>query len=388
MTPPAGSPRELIRAAWPFRETPPRRVVIKVGSNVLALKEGGLNLDRISELAAIIASARKQGTEVILVTSGAVAAGRGLLKMPRRPTVLSQLQAVAAIGQCALMEAYARAFRTHGLIAAQLLLNRDDMDDRRRYLNARNALISLLEQNAIPVVNENDTVNVEELKFGDNDMLSAMVTAKMDADLLVILTNVPGLMTGHPMNDPNAALIPVVTTINRDVENLVSDGNSEFGTGGMATKLMAARHATQFGAACVVADGTVKNQVAEILLGDFEGTYFCPKGTRKAGSSRRHWIYARRPRGEVVVDKGAEKALVSGGKSLLPVGIVGVGGTFQKGDIVRLVNEAGEDLARGITNYPSEVIDLMKGKKSGDLTDGELVLDYPEVVHRDNLVLA
>lgn len=380
-------PHEVIREAWPFQESPPAKVVLKVGSNVLALPEGGLHLDRIAELAAVIASAKRNGTEIILVTSGAVAAGRGLLRMPKRPTVLSELQAVAAIGQCALMEAYARAFRTHGLIAAQLLLNRDDMDDRRRYLNARNALISLLDQGAIPIVNENDTVNVEELKFGDNDMLSAMVTAKMDADLLVILTNVPGLMTGHPTEDPDARLIPVVHTVNAEIEALVKSGNSEYGTGGMATKLMAARHATQFGAACVVADGTVENQVARILTGNFEGTLFQARGARRAGSSRRHWIFSRRPRGAVVIDGGAEKALVHGGKSLLPVGIVRVEGDFEKGDIVRILNDSGEDLARGITNYPSDVIDMVKGRKSGDLKENQLVMDYPEVIHRDNLVV-
>lgn len=373
---------------WPFSEHPLRRVVVKVGSNVLALPEGGLNVARVGELADMAALARRRGVEIIIVTSGAVAAGRGVLAMRQRPTALPDLQAVAAIGQCALMEAYANAFRRHGFHAAQVLLNRDDMDDRRRYLNARNAMISLLEKNAVPVVNENDTVTVEELKFGDNDMLSAMVAAKMDADLLVILTNVPGLMSGHPEKDPGARLIPWIEKITPAVEALVTGGNSEHGTGGMATKLQAARHATQFGVACVIADGTTEGQLGAVLGGDFQGTLFTASATRRAGSSRRHWIYSRRVKGELTIDDGAATALLHAGKSLLAVGITEVTGSFGKGDIVRISDGSGTDLARGITNYDSGALRLMRGKKTAQLAREGLALDYPEVVHRDNMALS
>lgn len=373
---------------WPFAQQPLRRVVVKVGSNVLALPEGGLNVARIGDLSNMIARERRRGIEMIVVTSGAVAAGRGVLALGRRPTTLRDLQAVASIGQCALMEAYANAFRRHGFHAAQLLLNRDDMDDRRRYLNARNAMISLLEQNAVPVINENDTVTVEELKFGDNDMLSAIVAAKMDADLLVILTNVPGLMSGHPGLDPAARVVPHVERITPQVEALVNTGNSEHGTGGMATKLLAARHATQFGVACVIADGTIDGQLGAVLSGRFEGTLFTAMTTRRAGSARRHWIYTRRPRGEVAVDGGAAKALLHGGKSLLAVGITAVSGTFDKGDIIRIVDGEGNDIARGITNYGSGALLLMQGKKTEQLAREGIAIDYPEVIHRDNMAVS
>jgi glutamate 5-kinase len=228
---------------------------------------------------------------------------------------------------------------------------------------------------------------VEELKFGDNDMLSAMVAAKMDADLLVVLTNVPGLMTGHPTEDPTARLIPVIDQVDAAVEGLVQAGKSEHGTGGMTTKLMAARHANQFGVCCVVANGTEPGQLAGILKGDFVGTFFRAKSTRKAGSSRRHWIYARRTRGDIHVDEGAARALATGGKSLLAVGITAVEGSFEKGDIVRILGPDGTEIGRGITNYNIATIADVKGKKSVDLAIAHPEMDYPEIIHRDNIAL-
>jgi glutamate 5-kinase len=377
-----------IRAVWPFDEKHPlRRVVVKVGSNVLALKSGGIDPERLAALCAQIAAVRSLGIEVVLVTSGAVAAGRGLLGLDKRPTELPELQAVAAIGQCALMEAYSRAFRNHGLIAAQLLLNREDMDDRRRYLNARLALTELVRRNAIPVINENDTVNIEELKFGDNDMLSAMIAGKMDADLLVLLTNVPGLMTGHPKHDPTARLIPVVAEVTAEIEGLVASVQSEHGTGGMRTKLMAARHANTFGVACVVADGTAPNILPTIVAGDFKGTYFAPRAARKSGSSRRHWIHTTRPRGTVVVDAGAARALTQQHKSLLPVGITAVEGNFHKGDTVRIIGPDGTDLAHGITNYDADKLNQLKGMKRPEWEAAGIGADYTEAIHCDNIAL-
>lgn len=373
---------------WPFRDHRPRRMVVKIGSNVLAVPTGGLDRERLARICASIAAVRSAGTEVIVVTSGAVAAGRGVLGIPKRPTELPKLQAVAAVGQGALMEAWAQELRVHGLVPAQLLLTRDDMEDRRRYLNARNALIALLEHEAVvPVINENDTVTIDELKFGDNDMLSAMVAAKLDCELLVILSNVPGLMTANPKDDPTATVIPVVTEITAETESLVTGAISSFGTGGMQTKLLAARHANQFGVACVLADGAVTGQLEAILGGRFTGTWFQARGVRRAGTSRRHWISTKRPVGDIIVDEGAEKALTQSHRSLLAIGIRGTAGDFDEGDVVRILSQTGRDLGHGIVNYDRSTVERIKGRKGDELRHllGEVA--YPEVVHCDNLVL-
>jgi len=357
-----------IRESWPFREHEPRRVVLKIGSNVLAAPGGGLNPARMASLCASIAALIARGVEVIVVSSGAVAAGRGMLGLKSRPTELPQLQAVAAVGQSALMDTWGRALAPHKLVAAQLLLTRDDMDDRRRYLNMRHALIALVEHKiVVPIINENDTVTVDELKFGDNDMLSAMVAAKLDSDLLIILSNVPGLMTGNPKEDPNATVIPFVKEITPDVEALVSGKISSFGTGGMATKLQAARHATQFGVSVALADGSVDGQLERIVAGTFTGTFFQARTPRRAGDSRRHWIMARRPSGDIVVDEGAERALVVAHKSLLPVGIRATSGQFHGGDVVRVLSPSGRDLGHGIVNYDRETVERIKGRQGDEL---------------------
>lgn len=379
--------QEQIRKYWPFHQNPPQRVVIKIGSNVLARKEGGLNADRIADIVDSIAAVQSRGIEVILVSSGAVAAGRGILGLTRRPTEIPELQAVAAIGQGALMEEYSRQFRRHNIIVAQMLLNRDDLDDRRRYLNARHALQSLLRRGVVPIINENDSVNIDELKFGDNDMLSAMIAAKMDADLLLILSNIPGLMTGHPKLDPTARLIPVVQRLSAEHEALVQPDGSELGTGGMKTKLDAARHATMFGVTTAIVDGQQKGMISTALTGSFRGTLFLARSTKKAGDLRRHWISSRRPKGELVVDDGAERALVEKHRSLLPVGVRQIEGKFLKGDVVRIVNLKGRELAHGIVNYDSETATQLLGKKKDELHAllGEAA--YEELVHCDNLVL-
>lgn len=377
-----------IRVSWPFRDHQPRRVVVKIGSNVLAAPGGGLNQERLASICASLAAIRERGTEVILVSSGAVAAGRGMLGLKSRPTELPQLQAVAAVGQSALMDSWGRCLAPHKLVAAQLLLTRDDMEDRRRYLNMRNALIALLGHRiVVPVINENDTVTVDELKFGDNDMLSAMVAAKLDSDLLIILSNVPGLMTGNPKDDPSAKVIPFVAEITPDVEALVSGKVSSFGTGGMATKLQAARHANQFGVSVVLADGTVENQLQRILAGDFKGTLFQARAPRRAGASRRHWIMARRAVGDIVVDEGAERALVESHKSLLPIGIRSTSGNYHGGDVVRVVSTAGRDLGHGIVNYDRETVDRIKGRRGAELQAILGEVSYTEVIHCDNLAL-
>ena len=372
---------------WPFKDRPLRRIVVKVGSNVLALAKGGLNRERIGVLTDALASIQKQGIEVILVSSGAVAAGRGILGLTVRPTTIPELQAVAAVGQGALMEEYSNQFRRHGLVPAQILLTRDDMDDRRRYLNIRLALLSLLSRNAIPVINENDTVTIDELKFGDNDMLSAMVAAKMEADLLVIMSNVPGLMTAHPKYHPDATVIPIIREITPDIEGLVHAEGSEFGVGGMKTKLLAARHATSFGVCCAIVNGNQDGILQQIASGDFVGTLFLSKNSRRSHNSRLHWISSRHPHGEVRIDAGAGKAVAEGHKSLLPVGIREVVGEFERGDVVKVATLEGDLLASGIVNYDASTLRKIMGKRGDEIRSILGQVDYPEAIHCDNLVV-
>lgn len=376
-----------IKDFWPFGESALRRVVIKVGSNVLALPQGGLNPERVEGICGAVGAAVGRGLEVIVVSSGAVAAGRGILGLTERPTSIPELQAVAAIGQGALVEAYARRFRREGRVVAQMLLNRDDLSDRRRYLNARNALCSLLARGVVPVINENDSVTIDELKFGDNDMLSAMVAAVMDADLLLILSDVAGLMTGPPERDPGARLVPVVEEITAEVEGLVGERGSTFGTGGMGSKIAAARHATQFGVAAAIVDGRRPGKITRVLEGDFEGTLFLPRRGRRAGAARRHWILSGRAKGTLMVDEGAERALVERGTSLLPVGVTGVEGVFQRGDIVRVRTAAGAALAQGLVNFSSEEMARIVRCKAEDVRRRVADADGPEAIHRNNLVL-
>ncbi len=381
------SAADAVANHWPFAGRTPRRIVVKIGSNVLALPSGGLDHARVASLCTQVAEAHGHDMEVIVVTSGAVAAGRGVLRMTQRPATLPDLQAVAAIGQGALMEAYSHELRRHGLVAAQMLLTRDDMDDRRRYLNARLTLVSLLKHPVIPIINENDVVTVDELKFGDNDMLSAMVAAKLDADLLVIFSNIPGLMTGNPGRDPEARLVPVVKQVTDEITALAHGGQSTFGVGGMSSKLEAARHATRFGVTCVMTDGQRDDALPGVLSGRFEGTLFLPSAARRAGSARKHWIAGRRARGAVVIDRGAEKALVAKKRSLLAVGVRRIDGTFGKGDVISIVNEAGEVLAQGIVNYNSSQLECIAGRRSEELPALLGEATYEEVVHVDNLVL-
>ncbi|MCC6547539.1 glutamate 5-kinase [Candidatus Sumerlaeota bacterium] len=377
---------DILQAAWPFRDAPLRRVVVKVGSNVLAREKGGLNQARIAALCDSLAALQGKGVEVILVSSGAVAAGRGILKLDKRPANIPDLQAVAAVGQGALMEEYGHHFRRHGIVPAQLLLTRDDLADKRRYINVRLAMLSLLKRNVIPIVNENDSVTIEELKFGDNDMLSAMVAAKMEADLLVIMSNVPGLMTGHPKYKPDAALIPVVKKIDASVEALVHSEGSEFGVGGMQTKLMAAKHATNFGVHTLLVNGNEEGVLSGLTEGRVCGTLFTTQRRRRSRQRHIHWIGAARPHGTLIVDEGAARALLAH-KSLLPIGVRMVNGDFSKGDVVAVMSEKEQILAQGITNYDAPTLEKICGRKRDEIVRILGAEDYAEAIHCDNLVM-
>jgi len=362
-----------------------KRVVVKIGSSVIS-DESGLNAAMLDALCHDVDQLRKRGLEVILVSSGAVAAGKADLGVRGRPHTIPLKQAAAAIGQSRLMRAYKERLRPMGHLVAQVLLTRDDLANRRRYLNARNTLMTLLEHGAIPIINENDTVVVDEIRFGDNDNLSAMTTNLVEAGLLVMLSDVDGLFDRDPARHKDAQLLPVVERISEEIEAMAGGSSSDLGTGGMATKIKAAKRATLCGAAAVIMNGRTPGNLLRLFDGVELGTYFLPARGRLA--ARKHWIaFTKKPRGKLLLDQGAIRAVVERGKSLLPSGISGVEGGFERGDAVRLCNLDGAEFARGVVNYTQAELLRIIGRNSSEI---EKILGYKygdEVVHRDNLVL-
>ena len=365
---------------------PVKRVVVKVGSGVLTAKNG-LNMAVIDDLATDICALRKKRIQIILVSSGAIASGLRKIGLSKRPQSVSQQQAVAAVGQSSLMMAYEEAFGCRGQKVAQILTTRDDLTHRRRYLNARNTLFTLLSWKIVPIINENDTVVVDEIKYGDNDNLSAMVTNLTESDLLVNLTNIDGLFDKDPRIHNDAKLIRVVERVNRKVKKLASSIPGFLGRGGMASKIRAAEKVALAGVPTIIANGLKPRILKQLFLGKEEGTLFLPREMTLC--SRKHWIaFTKSPRGELVIDRGAEKAIVERGKSLLPSGIKEVRGRFSLGNSVLLVGEAGNEVAVGMVNYHSSDINKILGVKTAEI---ELKLGFKnddEVIHRDNLVLA
>jgi glutamate 5-kinase len=357
-----------------------RRVVVKIGSRLLAEETDA----RVAMLAAEAKSLRGRGVDVVIVTSGAIALGWRRLGYSEKPRTIPGLQAAAAVGQGHLIHAYQRALAAHDLAAGQVLLTHDDVRNRRRYLNARLALGELLRAGAVPVVNENDTVSVDEIKFGDNDRLAALCTSLIEADALVILTDVDGQHDGDPA--AGAALIREVRDIDREAVAVAGVSSGDVGTGGMASKVQAAKIAARFGVVTVVASGRRQHPVTSILDGADVGTIFWPSIDRL--QSRKHWIaYALKPAGTLVVDAGARRALVDGKKSLLPSGVKRVEGRFGAGDAVRVVDEAGAEFARGLCAFDADEVDKIAGRRSADVA---ALLGYAaaaEVIHRDDLVL-
>ncbi len=360
--------------------------IVKVGTAVLTGREGTLDPARIHHLAEQICTVMDSGRKVALVSSGAVGAGIGQLNLKRRPDNLRQLQAAAAIGQSYLIRAYDEGLRKHGRHAAQLLLTHEDFDSRPRYLNMRNTLNALFEYNAVPIINENDTISVDEIKFGDNDRLAAMVTNLLQAPLLVILSVVDGLCETDPVTHNRTQVIPLVPQIDESVLNLAGSSRSALGTGGMQSKLAAARQVTQAGGSVIIASGTRPNPLTRILAGEPVGTLFLAHG--QTHRARRRWIgLTARTRGHFIVDAGARRAIESGGKSLLAIGIVEVVGDFDKGDVVGIRDTAGQEFARGLSNYATSDARTIRGLHTDQAraTLGSAL--YDEVIHRDNLVL-
>ena len=362
-----------------------KRVVVKVGSGVLTASHG-LNLEVLGNLTADISGLRKSGIEVVLVSSGAIAAGIRKLKMTRRPRTVSQQQATAAVGQGDLIMAWENAFEKHGFQVGQVLLTRDDLTHRRRYLNARNTIFALLGWNIIPIINENDTVVVDEIKFGDNDNLSAMVTNLTEADFLINLTNIDGLYDKDPRDHANAALIPLVEKVDRKVAQVAGTIPGFLGKGGMGSKIRAAKKVALAGVPTIIANGLKPGIIRRLFSGEPEGTLFLPETVSLC--RRKHWIaFTKSPKGELLIDRGAEKAILENGKSLLPSGIKGVTGRFSVGNSVLLINEENVPVAVGMVSYHSGHIEKIMGAKSSEI---ESILGFKhddEVIHRNNLVL-
>jgi len=357
---------------------PAKRIVVKVGTNAIC-DSGGPDTGSIRRLAEQIAAIRADGIGVALVASGAIGTGMAELRLPERPKTMPRLQAVAAIGQGQLMRAFRDVFADFKVPVAQLLLTREDFEDRARYLNIRHTLAALEELGALPIINENDTVAVEEIRFGENDVLAALVCTLIPADLLVLLTGVDGVMADGDVLD-------VVERVDEDVLALVTEERSSMGSGGMGTKLLAADLVTKAGEAAVIANAATPGVLRRILAGECVGTLFVP--ARRKMSSRRRWIgQASRTAGEVHVDAGAARALRLRGKSLLPSGVTAVRGAFPKGATVAVVDPEGAEIARGLTNYAADQIDQIKGLRSHQIEETLGDKPYDEIIHRNNMTL-
>jgi glutamate 5-kinase len=361
-------------------------VVVKVGTNVLTGPDGLLDMLRVQALADQVQRLRDTGRKVALVSSGAIGAGMGRLGLQKRPTDLRQLQACAAIGQSFLMQAYQECLARHGTHTAQLLLTAGDFDNRGRYLNARNTIVTLFEWGCLPIMNENDTVSVAEIRFGDNDHLAAMVTNLLQAPLLILLTVVDGLYSADPRTDPSARLLTTVPAINEGVLSMAGGSRSSLGTGGMRSKMRAARLATLAGESVIIANGSRPGILDTLFTAEPVGTLFLPHGG--VVSARKRWVgYTAQPKGRLVVDAGARTAVELKGRSLLPIGVVEVGGDFRKGDVVALCDREGTEFARGLTNYSSADAARIRGLRTEQISEVLGTLPYEEIVHRDNLVV-
>jgi glutamate 5-kinase len=363
-----------------------KRLVVKVGSSLVTNDGRGLDHEAIGRWAAQIAELRARGKEVVLVSSGAIAEGMQRLGWTRRPREIDELQAAAAVGQMGLVQVYESRFSERGIQTAQILLTHADLADRERYLNARSTLLTLLRLSVVPIINENDTVITEEIKFGDNDTLGALVANLIEGDALIILTDQTGLYTADPRKDPSATLVSEAIAGDPSLEAMAGGAGSSLGRGGMLTKIIAAKRAANSGADTVIASGREPDVLVRLAAGEAIGTQLIARTARLA--ARKQWMADHlQVRGRVIIDEGACAKVTSEGKSLLPIGIVDVQGVFARGEVIACLNPQGREIARGLTNYSSAETRLIQRKPSGEI---ESVLGYmlePELIHRDNLVI-
>ena len=364
-----------------------KKIVVKIGTGVLTTNDGCLDKNQVKRLAGQVVELKKMGYSVVVVSSGAIGSGMGELGIEKRPTTLPELQAVASIGQSKLISMYDECFKLHGFHAAQILLTREDFENRQRYLNACNTIHTLFQLNAIPVVNENDTISVDEIAFGDNDALSAFVTNLLNAELLIILSSVDGLYDRCPTAKSKATVIPIVENVSDDIKNLAFNTKTLMGVGGMQTKLDAASVVTKAGEAAVIANGRADNVLKRVMQGENIGTFFLPNEEKL--TSRKKWIgYTMKSKGTIYVDTGAVCALSEKGKSLLASGIVSVEGDFNKGDIISISSKEDKVIfAKGLTNYSYEEIEKIRGCSTSEIINVLGYKLYDEVIHRDNMVI-
>jgi glutamate 5-kinase len=369
-----------------FNFSEAEKIVIKLGSSIVTNDGDGLDEKCLSSLIKQISILNSQNKKVILVSSGAIAAGLRKLGVKRRPKVLSELQSAAAVGQMDLVRVYEELFSDNNLISAQILLTHSDLSDRKRYLNARSTIFNLIKNNVIPVINENDTVASEEIRFGDNDSLAAMVANLIEADLLVLLTDQDGLFSSDPRDDNNAKLIRHSYVDDKNLDDLASGTKSTIGTGGMATKILAARRAALSGAHTIIASGKRNNILVDLSNDEDIGTFLQSREIKLV--ARKKWLADNlKSNGKIYIDQGAEKALIHKGKSLLAVGVTKVIGTFDRGEVIQCVNESGHEILKGLVNYNSEEVKKIIGVSSDKI---ESILGYvneSSLIHRDNMII-
>lgn len=363
-----------------------KRFVVKVGSALVTANGTGLDIAAIRDWARQISEVRKQGKEVLLVSSGAIACGMQRLGWEKRPKSVHELQAAAAVGQMGLAQVYDSAFLEHGLHTAQILLTHEDLSDRKRYLNARSTLTTLLELGVIPIINENDTVVTDEIKFGDNDTLGALVANLIEADALIILTDQKGLYTADPRKDPQATLIQEATAGDEQLESMAGGAGTRVGTGGMITKVIAAKRAARSGAHTAIASGRESDPIIRLAQGEAVGTLLVSQTQPLA--ARKQWLADHlQLAGKLHLDQGAVNALMAG-KSLLPIGVISADGDFERGAVVACINPEGKEIARGLVNYGSGEARLITRKTTSDIEELLGYVDEPELIHRDNLILS
>jgi glutamate 5-kinase len=363
-----------------------KRLVVKVGSSLVTAGGQGVDMSAIRSWAKQIAALRAMGCEVVMVSSGSIAEGLKRLKWAKRPKEIHLLQAAAAVGQMGLIHSYELGFAEHGLMCAQVLLTHADLADRERYLNARSTLYALMEHNVVPIINENDTVVTDEIRFGDNDTLGALVTNLVEADALIILTDQKGLYDSDPRKNPNAKFIDVESAENPALVAMAGGAGSSVGTGGMLTKIHAARRAARSGAATVIASGHVEDVLVKLAEGQSVGTYL--KSSMNRLAARKQWMADHlKFKGELHLDAGAAEALKAKNRSLLPVGVLGCKGNFQRGDVVSCLSPDGVEVARGLVNYSADEVRKIAKQPTSSIEAILGYLDEPELIHRDNMVL-